>query len=132
DATYSPTFTQTVTTATTTTAAANAATDFSATDHMVPVSATVTATPPAPVMTAPAPTVDEGTVTFNVFNSGGTQVATATINVTGGQASGNLLLPANTPTGTYQIVATYNPGPDFQTSNDQTHTLVVNSDMTFA
>jgi hypothetical protein len=45
--------------------------------------------------------------------------------VSGGAASANFTLPASTPAGTYTIQAVYNPGTDFTTSSDSTHTLTV-------
>ena len=67
--------------------------------------------------------VNEGTVTFTV-QSVGSPVTSGT--VSGGNVSVTYTLPASTPVGTYIIRATYNPGPDFNGSSDNTATLVVN------
>src|SRR5262249_45640648 len=45
--------------------------------------------------------------------------------VSGGAASANFALPASTNAGSYTIQAVYNPGPNFTTSSDSTHTLTV-------
>lgn len=70
-------------------------------------------------------------MTFTIFN-GTTQIGTAATSgtVSGGIASANFTLPGGTAPGTYSIDATYNPGPDFQTSSDNTHTLAVTSTVT--
>jgi uncharacterized repeat protein (TIGR01451 family) len=70
--------------------------------------------------------VNEGTVTFGVFN-GATEIGSATTSATvsGGAASATFVLPPNTPTGSYSIHATYNPGSDYTGSSDNTHTLSV-------
>ena len=72
-------------------------------------------------------TVNEGTVTFSVFK-GATQIGTSVTSgtVSGGKVSASFTLPGGTAVGTYTIQAIYNPGPDFLTSSDNTHTLTVN------
>jgi hypothetical protein len=72
------------------------------------------------VVTSPGATVNEGTVTFNVTNSSGAQVASVTSGtVSGGNASG-LLSIAALPSGIYKVSATYNPAssnPNFNASS---------------
>src|SRR5262249_52939183 len=70
--------------------------------------------------------VNEGTVTFTVFN-GSTQIGSPATSgtVTGGNATATYVLPGNTQPGTYQIFATYNPGPDFLGSSENTQTLTL-------
>lgn len=78
-------------------------------------------------------TVNEGTVTFAVFN-GATQIGTSVTSgtVAAGAASATYVLPANTAAGTHTIQATYNPGADFTGSSDNTHTLTVSLAPTFS
>ncbi len=99
------------------TAAMNAPATFSTTDQQVTLKATVTST---------AGTVNEGTVTFEVFQ-GTTQIGSAVTSATvaAGAASASYTLPGGTAAGSYTIDAVYNPGPDFTTSSDNTHTLTV-------
>ena len=112
----------TITPAGTTITASSASTNPSPSNQTVGLTATVTSS---------AGTVGEGTVTFTIFN-GTTQIGTAATSgtVSGGIASANFTLPGGTAPGTYSIDATYNPGPDFQTSSDNTHTLAVTSTVT--
>jgi CSLREA domain-containing protein len=112
----------TVTTASTTTSASNATATFSTLDQAVTLSATVTSA---------AGTVGAGTVTFAVFNSG-TQIGTSAVSgtVAAGSASASFTLPGGTGAGTYTIHATYNPGTNFVTSSDNTHSLVVSASTT--
>ena len=102
----------------TTLAAANATATFSTSSQSVSLSATVT---------SGTLTVNEGTVTFSVFK-GATQIGTSVTSgtVSGGNVSASFTLPGGTAVGTYTIQAIYNPGPDFLTSSDNTHTLTVN------
>jgi hypothetical protein len=70
--------------------------------------------------------INEGTVTFSIFQ-GGTQVGTSVTSntVSDGTANAVYTVPAGLPLGTYTIQAVYNPGPDYQASSDNTHTLTV-------
>jgi len=70
--------------------------------------------------------VNEGTVTFGVFN-GATQIGSTVTSgtVSNGTVTATCTLPGGTAAGTYTIQATYNPGPDFSGSFDNTHTLTV-------
>ncbi len=130
-------FDQDVSAAPTITAAASLATDVSALAQTLNLSATVSPNPAPPEMAAPAPVVNEGTVTFAVYTDATltTQIGatTAPAAVSGGMASAAFTLPAGYAAGTYTIVATYSdPGAsaNYQTSSDSTHTLTVNPDMT--
>jgi uncharacterized repeat protein (TIGR03803 family) len=64
---------------------------------------------------------DKGTV----FELTGVLNVTTSGTVSNGQASVNYALPAGTTAGTYTIDAVYNPGPDFSSSSNKTHTLTV-------
>jgi hypothetical protein len=113
--------TVTVNQAATKATAHGAAIAYSATAQSVSLSATV-----AP-LSSPG-TVNEGTVTFAVFNSAGTiQIGSSVTSgtVSGGSAAAVFVLPANTALGSYQIHAVYNPGTDFTGSNDDTQKLTV-------
>jgi len=109
----------TVSPASSTTVGSSASTSFSTSAQSVTLSA---------VVTSPAGTVNQGTVTFTV-REGATVIGTATTSgtVSGGAASVSYSLPAGTAVGTYTIQAVYNPGPDFEGSSDSTHTLTVSS-----
>jgi hypothetical protein len=63
----------------------------------------------------PTGPVNDGTVTFSVFN-GTTQVGptTAPTTVIAGNAGGDYTLPGGTPVGTYTIDASYSGSPEFQ------------------
>jgi autotransporter-associated beta strand protein len=113
------TFTLTVNPATTTTTAVNQTAVFGSSSQNVTLSATVTAG-------GSAGPVNEGFVTFAVFN-GATQIGASvdSLTVSNGNASVTYVLPANTAHGVYSIHATYNPGTDYATSSDTTHTLTV-------
>src|SRR5262245_61063813 len=77
--------------------------------------------------------VNEGTVTFTLFNGStpvGSAVTSGTVN--GGAASVDYLLPGDTAAGTYTVLATYNPGSDYTGSSDNTHTLMVSRAVTAA
>ncbi len=109
----------TVAGASTTTSASNATANFSSSDQDVTLNATVTSS---------AGTVNEGTVTFTLFdNVNGNTIGSATTSstVSNGGASVSYLLPAGTPAGSYTINAVYNPGTDFSGSSDSTHSLTV-------
>jgi Bacterial Ig-like domain (group 3)/Dockerin type I domain len=99
--------------------ATNPTANFSTSDQPVMLSAAVTSA---------AGPINEGTVTFSVFNSSSVLIGTAVTSgtVSANAASTSYRLPGNSPAGTYTIVATYNPGADFLTSSDNTHTLTVN------
>jgi len=111
--------TLTINTAGSSTAAANATTSYSPSSQIVALSATVTST---------AGTVNGGTVTFTLLNSG-TPVGSATTSgtVSSGAASVNYTLPAGTQAGTYTIQAVYSGSTDFAGSSDNSHTLMVNT-----
>jgi sugar lactone lactonase YvrE len=99
------------------TTAANSTAPFSTGSESVALKATVT---------SGGLGVNEGTVTFTVFQ-GLTQIGVGVVSgtVAGGNASTNFALPAGTPQGLYTIDAVYNPGPDLTASNDATHQLDV-------
>ena len=105
----------------TTTTANAAAASFSTANQNVTLSASVAPGSGVGV-------VNEGTVTFSVFNSAGAQVGVSVSSgiVTNGIANAVFILPAGAPPGTYQIQAVYNPGADFIGSFDNTQTLTVN------
>ena len=113
------THTLTVNPAGTALAAANVTAYIRTSNQEVTLTATVT---------SGAGTVAEGTVTFSVFN-GVTQIGTSVTSgtVSGGKARVSFTLPGGTEAGTYTIQATYNPGADYQTSSDNTHSLTVSS-----
>jgi hypothetical protein len=127
DAVYNPgigltgsedtTHTLTVSPASTTTAAGNATVPFSTGAQNVTLAANVT---------SDAGPVNEGTVTFTI-KQGSTTIGTAVLSNTlsNGLASVSYALPPGTLVGNYTIDAVYNPGPDFTTSSDSTHTLTV-------
>jgi hypothetical protein len=72
-------------------------------------------------------TVNEGSVTFTLVGSNGT-LGTAQGTVTGGSASANFPLPANTAVGSYTIDASYSDSAgNFDPSFDNAHTLTVNT-----
>src|SRR5439155_188903 len=74
--------------------------------------------------TGGAGSVNEGTVTFGVFQCAreiGAAVSSGTLS--GGNASATYVLPGGTAQATYSIHATYNPGADYTGSSDNTHTL---------
>jgi hypothetical protein len=91
---------------------------FSSAMQMAGVSAMVTSPSSGNV-------VNEGSITFSL-NLGNGAIVTGTGFVNNkGQASTFLSLPAGLAVGTYGLTATYNPGPDFQTSADSTHSVIV-------
>jgi trimeric autotransporter adhesin len=105
--------------ASTTTTASNTTTAFSESNQNVTLTADVTSS---------GGPVNEGTVTFTVLQGStvlGNAVTSGT--VSNGQASASYLLPANAAPGTYTLSAVYNPGPDFNTSSDLSHTLTINN-----
>jgi FG-GAP-like repeat/FG-GAP repeat len=100
-------------------AAANATATFNVASQIVPLTATVTSSSP----------VNEGTVTFTVFDGFavmiGVPVTSAT--VSGGVATADYSLPGGTGAQTLSITAVYNPATTFVTSTDTTHTLTIGS-----
>jgi len=114
----------TVETAPTTIAADDAAVRFSTAGQSVTLSATVS---------CDTTSVNEGTVTFSLFNGSkvavGVPVTSGT--VSDGAAGVSYTLPASTPYGLYTIQAVYNPGPDFDGNSDGAHTLTVTMPPTF-
>ena len=104
----------------TTTTASNQTATFSESSQAVTLSAAVAA--------SSSDTVNTGTVTFTVFNSGNTQVGPAVVSgtVSGGSASASYTLPASSPAGTYSIHANYAGNAGFLSSSDTAHTLTVN------
>ena len=112
------TSTLTVGAATTTTAAVNKSTSYSESSQTVTLNATVTST---------AGTVNEATVTFSVLS--GSTVINGSVSVpisATGTASTQYTLPAGLAGGKYTIEAVYDGGPNFMTSTDKAHTLMVN------
>jgi hypothetical protein len=79
----------------------------------------------ATVSSAAGP-VNEGTVTFTVFDAENNQVGQPVTSgtVASGAASANFTVPAGQTFGTYTTLAVYNPGPDFN-ANQQTGTLTI-------
>ncbi len=110
----------TIAKAATTTTVTNQSAIDSTSDQSVTLSAAVAINPTSTMI------VNTGTITFKVFN-GATQVgATASSGtVSGGTGTASYTLPGGTPPGVYTIAATYNPGADYLTSSDATHTLTV-------
>lgn len=103
-------------------AAANVTATFSNSSEQIALHAAVT-----PGNTAAGGTVNEGSVTFEVVNSQGTQIGAAVTSgtVSAGQATAMFTLPAGTPVGQYFIQTTYNPiqnNPDFTASSDASQT----------
>src|SRR5439155_770060 len=78
-------------------------------------------------VTGAAGSVNEGTVTFAVFQ-GATQIGVSVTSgtVSGGNASATYVLPGGTAQGMYSIHGIYNPSVDYTGSIDNTHTLTVN------
>jgi len=107
----------------TTTTASAANVFFSSASQSVTFSASVAST-------SGLGSVDEGTVTFSVFNAAGTTQIGSSVpssTVAAGSASAVFSLPGNTALGAYQIHALYNPGSDFTGSSDNIKTLTVSS-----
>src|SRR5262249_36305143 len=76
-------------------------------------------------VTSAAGAVSEGSVTFTVL-SGTTPVGgLVSGSVSNGSASATYSLPAATAAGWYTVQVVYNPGPDFATSSDSSHPLIV-------
>ena len=87
----------------------------------------------AAMVSSTAGLVNEGTVTFTIMN--GTSVVGSAVTsgtISGGNANVVYTLPSGTAIGNYGIAATYNGGPDFNTSSNNAATLVVKkADQTF-
>jgi hypothetical protein len=76
-------------------------------------------------VTSAAGAVSEGSVTFTVL-SGTTPVGSLVSgSVSNGSASATYTLPAGTAAGSYTVQVVYSPGPDFATSSDSSHSLIV-------
>ena len=109
--------------ASTSTTATSSSANYSDSPQTVPLSA---------IVTSPAGTVNEGTVTFRVYNGGSTEIGgPATATVSSGAAFANYTLPAGTGIGTYRIEAVYNGTANFGESSDVfNHVLIVSGDST--
>ena len=106
----------TVTSASTTTIASDATVSFSPADQTIVLTASVT---------SGGMNVDEGSVTFTVFD-GTTTIGTTSAPVAAGQAGASFTLPAGTVVGTYQIHASYgdaSPGNYVASSSDASLTV---------
>ena len=116
----------TINAASTTTTANAASATFSSTSQTITLGASV-------VPSGGLGTVNEGTVTFSVFNAS-TQIGSSVTSsaVASGSASAVFTLPGNTAGGAYQIHALYSPGPDFLGSSDISEILTVNPQGTTA
>jgi uncharacterized repeat protein (TIGR03803 family) len=101
----------TVTTASTTVEATSQTATFNVADEPVTLTATVSS--------ANGGTVNNGTVTFTVFN-GATQIGSSATSgtVAGGSASATYTLPGGTATGAYTIHVTYSGGGNLAGSNN--------------
>jgi hypothetical protein len=114
------THTLSINAAATTTTASSATTSFSSGTQNVTLNATVTSS---------AGTVNEGSVTFRLFDSIGNMIGTATSgNVSNGSASVSYVLPGETPVGSYSIHASYSDSAgNFAVSSDNTKTVTVST-----
>ena len=101
------------------TIAASIDTAFLAADHTVELRA---------IVSVPGEIVNEGTVSFQVFNGGATQIGVTAVSptVSNGTAMVSFVAPGGTPVGPYMIVATYSGSAHFFTSFDVNHSLRVN------
>jgi len=101
------------------TTAANASATYNVNSQSVTLSATVTSS---------GGTVNSGTVTFTV-SQGVTQIGSATspASVSNGSASATYTLPGGTNAGTYTITASYTGAGGFNSSSDNTHSLMVSA-----
>ena len=108
----------TVSAASTTVAPAGGTTSFNdVSGEGISLSATVS---------SPAGTANEGSVTFIVKNSSGTQVAGPFVmSVSNGSAGGNAFLPTGTPLGSYVVQAVYDGTASFAASLPASSTLTV-------
>ncbi len=101
---------------------------YSTASQSIALSATVTSSPAGV-------TVNEGTVTFTVQDSGNATVGATipAVPVSGGAATANYTLPAGQGRGVYTVTATYTPAataPSFTGSASTGGTLTVTSDAT--
>ncbi len=76
-------------------------------------------------VSSPAGTVSQGGVTFKVLNSSSQVVLSTVVNVSSGVASGNALLPAGTPVGSYVIQASYNGTASYAASLPSSSALTI-------
>src|SRR5581483_6340937 len=76
-------------------------------------------------VTSAAGGVNEGSATFTIQNGVATIGSPVTVNVVGGVANANYVLPAGTSIGSYTIKVVYNATSNYVTSNDGTHLLSV-------
>ena len=111
-----------VLTSTSTTAAASVFAAFNSAAYNVTLDA---------VITSPSGAVNEGTVTFQLLDSGNNPVGSAVRSpaVANGAAEVTYAVPANTATGTYAISAAYSGSSNISASTDTTHSLVVAVDL---
>jgi hypothetical protein len=99
------------------TVAANATASFSYVAQTVTLNA---------VVTSPSSVVNQGTVTFTLYDSSNNQVGNpASGSVNNEAATANYTLPAGTTIGTYTIVANYQGNTNYANSSDNTHTFTV-------
>jgi hypothetical protein len=78
-------------------------------------------------ITSSAGTVNEGNITFTIYNGTIVVGTPIVVPVIGGMASGIYALPGGTPGGPpYKIVASFGGSTDFATSGDSSDTLTVN------
>lgn len=107
-----------VTAAATTTSASSVTAPFSTSDQNVTLTATVTSA---------ASPVNEGSVSFSLFDFNGNLIGTTTPSaVNNGQASAVFVLPGGTPTGNYVLLAGYSDSSgNFATSSDNSQFLTV-------
>ncbi len=77
-----------------------------------------------------AGTVNQGAVTFKVFDSSSNLIASTVVSVAYGVASGSYVLPAGTAVGTYTIQAAYNGTASFAPSPSEDGTLTVSGNTT--
>lgn len=105
------------------TAAANVSATFGESSQNVALTATVKDT------TNTSTTVGEGTVTFTVKDSGGTQIGTPVQGtVSNGAASATFSLPSDEPAGNYTIAVSYSDtASSFTDGGDTSGTLAVNA-----
>src|SRR5262249_24647462 len=110
----------TVNGAATTTSAISATTSFNPNPQNVTLDASATSS---------AGTVNEGSVTFTLFDSNGNMVGTPTTGtVSNGSASVSYALPPGTPVGGYTITASYSDSAlNFSSSSDNSRTLTVSA-----
>ena len=101
-----------------TTSVAAIDTAFNAADHSIELRATVS---------VPGESVNEGTVSFQVFNGGtpfGAPIVSPTVG--NGTAAVSFVVPGGTPLGSYGIVAVYSGSAHFSISSDNAPALDIN------